>query len=373
MEGTHAPSPFEQLWDRYRSLIIVVITAVLLALAGQFAWKRYEQGKADEKWSSFHASLGMEVDYGDLAKVRETLVEKLDGVDVASLEKSLATADASQKPYFLLAIARRAMIAKEWDRASQALDQLESGYPKHVLVTNSKFPVQSREQEKPEDPTKQPRKIEWKPAKEGSAVSIMRQQIAAAREFQMPQSFEKPEIPADATRVKFTFGDYGSFTLALMPQAPKHAAKFLELATMDGGAYWVGTAVDEIVRGTDRFDMPDQLHFGYATSKEEDRTKWVTTEPSEYQLDWEDTGLSHFAGAVSADAQEEGKSCANRLYVSVDDNARFDEQRVVFAYVVEGLEALRSICEADMSEQDNERGMGRPTESIRVTAVEVLK
>jgi len=156
-----------------------------------------------------------------------------------------------------------------------------------------------------------------------------------------------------------------------MPQAPEHTKKFLELAQQDGG-FWNGLAVDEIQRGTENFDRPNALHFGFASTKEDDRTKWTDTEPSENQVEWEETGLSHFDGAISARPEADGKSCADRIWIQVDDQANLDGNRVVFGYVVEGLDVLRSICEAGMSAEEEDRGVGRPSENIRITAVEVL-
>jgi len=115
------------------------------------------------------------------------------------------------------------------------------------------------------------------------------------------------------------------------------------------------------------------LHFGFESSKDDDRTKWSTTEPSNNVVDFEDSGLSHFPGAVATRPEAEGKSCADRLWISVDDDSDFDGSRVVIGYVVEGMDVLRDIGGAALSAQEEERGRGRPIENIRITAVEVLK
>ena len=36
------------------------------------------------------------------------------------------------------------------------------------------------------------------------------------------------------------------------------------------------------------------------------------------------------------------------------------------------LDVLREICDAGMSAEEEDRGVGRPSENIRITAVEVL-
>ena len=371
LEGSQAPSPFEVLWERYKSLIVTIIAAILLALVGNYFWKVSEQKAIDEKWSNFAASIGISDSYVDFSKIYVPLTTTLEDVEVATLQADLSSADATQKPYFLLAIARRAMLDQDWALAETTLSNLESEFPSHPLVVVSKAPVQSQDEKEPDEDATTPQEPEFEPPVEGSVISLMRKQIANAKGFELPASFTKPEIPADAQKVKFTFGDYGSATFALMPQAPVHAAKFLELAKADGG-FWNGLAVDEIQRGTESFERPYAMHFGFASTKEDDRTKWTTTEPSENQLDWEDTGLSHFDGALSARPEADGKSCADRIWVHVDDQANLDGSRVVFGYVVEGLDVLREICDAGMSAEEEDRGVGRPSENIRITAVEVL-
>jgi cyclophilin family peptidyl-prolyl cis-trans isomerase len=115
------------------------------------------------------------------------------------------------------------------------------------------------------------------------------------------------------------------------------------------------------------------LHFGFASTKSDTRTEWESTEPSENPVDYEDTGLSHFPGAVAARHEADDKSCADRFWINVDDWAMQDGETVVFAYVVEGLETLERACEATMSAQEEELGQGRPEENIRITAVEVVE
>lgn len=370
LEGSQSPSPFEVLWDRYKSLIIIVVSAILLALVGQYAMRRLDQQETDEKWSKFSANIGLQGAYTDPSKANEPVNETLDAMEWSTLEDGFAGADDAQKPYFHLAMARKAMVDEDWERAAAELEKLEKGFAGHPLVTKSKAPVQSRDLKEAEG-DEQPTELEFDPAKEGSVVSLMREQIAAAKQFQRPASFAKPEIPADAKKVKLTFGDYGSATFAMMPQAPEHAAKFLELAQQDGG-FWKGLAVDEIRRGSEQFKQPYSLHFGYASTKDDDRTKWTTTEPSEHQLDWEQSGLSHFEGAISGRPEADGKSCADRIWVHVDDDAMRDGSRVVFGYVTDGMDVLRSICEAGMSAEDEDIGFGKPSENIRITSVEVL-
>ena len=375
LQGSHSPAPIELLWDRYKSIIYVVVGAILLALLANFGWGYMKQKEIDEKWSAFAESIRLEDTYTSKDFRPDPLAKLVADVNLDELQKAADAAEDAQKPYLLLALARGAMAKGEWDRAEAALSQIESGFPGHSLTVKSDNPVQHRDLvEKDEEEVSRMDQPEFEPAEAGSVVDLMRAQIASAKGFSLPDSFKMPAIPDDAPKVRFTIDDGETFTIALMPQAEKHKAKFLELAGMEDGGFWKGIAIDSIQRSTER--MPEQaasLGFGYASTKEDDRTKWSKTEPSEHQVEYEVTGLSHFPGAVAGQAGEEGKSCVDRIQISIDDQAMQDGQSVVFGYVVEGLEALRTIVEnADLSAQDEDRGRGQPTGNIRITNVEIL-
>ncbi len=372
LEGTETPNPFEILWERYRSLILVVVTAIILALIGNTVWTYMEQDAVSEEWSRFTVNIGLGDSYVDLAKSGDGLSEALKGIELADLEAQVGTSSDAQKPYVLLAIARKAMMTKNWERAESSLAEIEVGYPKHDLVIVTEGAMQTRDPKKPDPDESVEAEQEWEDTVDGSAIAMMRQQIAAAKGFTLPASFAKPEIPADAKKVKFTLGDYGSFTIALMPNAPLHTEKLIELVSADDGAWFKGVAVDEVRRSTKLRETPYAMHFGFQSTKDDIRSKWTTTEPSTNIVEFEDTGLSHFAGAVSARPEAEGKSCADRLWISVDDDANNDGSRVVFGFVVEGLDIRRTVCEASLDIQAEEQGQGQPTENIRVTAAEVL-
>ena len=266
------------------------------------------------------------------------------------------------------------MMEGNWDRAESALKDIETKFPSHSLVMASDYPIQVRESVKrdpktPDRPNKDP---ELKPTRPGSAVALVRDQIAAARSYAAPAHFARVAPPADAKRVKFELSNGTSFVIALMhDKAPKHVEAFLRLASEAGG-FWKGMAVDEIRRPTGFMGQPREMHIGFETTKEDDRTKWTTTDPSKGILDFESNDLSHFAGAVSGRNEADGKSCADRFWISAEDAAQNDGERVVFGYVVEGLESVRAICDESMSSQEEQAGRGRPTANIRVTAVTVL-
>lgn len=378
LEGTHAPNPIELVWERYRKLIWVVILAVFAALGVRYGWRYYNQLETDRKWGpAFATSLGLDSAYIDKDSRQQSLSARIANMKLNELEQGLASAEPAQKPYYLLAIARKATLAGEWERAESALAQLEKQFPEHPLVTQSGYPVQVRDDVKPDPKAPPPapnKKPEYKPAVAGSAVSLMRQQIAAAKEYQRPQQFEKPALPTGGPRVKFDLGDYGSFVIQLLTDAaPAHVAKFLELAKAE---HWKGIAVDEIHRpgaGPFQRNTPVQVHLGFESTRAAARAEWNTTEPSTHAVEFEKNALSHFAGAVSARNEASGKSAPDRIWIAGTDASQFDGERVIFGFVVEGLDTITKVAEGAMSAQEEEMGRGRPSENIRVTAVTVLE
>lgn len=375
IEGTEAPNQIEFLWERYRRLIQVVVGALFAALLLNYAWGHMEQGKVNSKWSAFAASIALDQSYVDVKNAADCLTDMVAKLSSEELDKALAAADDTQKPFVLVAIVRHAMHASQWDRAEKALAQLEQGYPNHALLQTSAYPVQLRPEVKNDekDEASSPRKkVEYEPAKSGSVASMLREQIAAAKAYSPPEHFAPIVVPPEAQKVKFTVTGGRSFVIALMDQTPEHKAKFLELAKAE---FWKGLHVDEIQRPGEGFTrgLARQLHLGYESTKDLDSTKWTTTEPSKHTVAFESSTLSHFPGAVSARLDADGKSAVDRMFIVADDASRYDGERVVFGYVVEGLDAIKSICEEPMmTNQEEEAGRGKPAEKVAVESIEVL-
>lgn len=381
-QALEAPNQITLLWERYRSLAYVVVLAILGAMAVHYFLRMRDQARVDSEWATFAQSIGLKDAYGSKDQLESPTamvaggVASLKDLDLAKLEASLDAAPAQLKPYLLFAMANRAKLDGQSDKAMQTLDKLVASYPNHVLVKESEYPVQVRRQEPDKDEQPAPnKKPKLKPAVKGSAVQQLREQIAAAKGFQLPAQFARIEVPADASKYKFETSK-GSFVIALMPQAKAHREAFMKLAEAQP-PFWEGLAIDEIHRATKFQKQPRELHFGFESSKADDQTKWASKEPSKNQVEFEDTKLSHFAGAVcgrpEADGESKSMSCVDRLWISVDDNAQEDGERVVFGYVTEGLDVLKAICELPMSStQEDERGQGRPNEVVRITKVTKL-
>lgn len=384
-QALEAPNQINLLWERYRSLIYVVVLGILGAMGVHYYLRMRDQGRVDAEWATFAQSIGLKDAYGSKEEMQSASdayvaggVASLKNLDLPKLESSFDAAPAHLKPYYLFAVACKAKLDKEFDKALQTLDKLSAAYPQHVLVKETEYPMQVRRPEPEKDDKKPPtanKKPTLKPALKGSSVQLLRDQIAAAKAFQMPAQFARVEVPADATKYKFETSK-GAFVIALMPQAKLHREAFMKLAESQT-PFWEGTAVDQIRRATKSAKRPMELHFGFDSSRTEDRTQWASKEPSKHQVEFEDSNLSHFAGAVcgrpEADGDAGGKSCVDRIWISVDDNAQQDGERVVFGYVVEGLDVLKSICELPMSStQEDESGEGRPNDLVRITKVSKL-
>ncbi|MCR9244435.1 MAG: peptidylprolyl isomerase [bacterium] len=378
MEGTDAPSQIEYLYERYKPLLRVLLILLIAAFAVYYFMKWQRQSAIDEHWTNFAVSIGMEGAYAE-GGMQKSMTDLLADRELSGLEARLGDAGDAQAPYLLLAVARKAMIEGSWERAESALADLESRFPDHDLVRSTDFPLQIREVKEDENedknqPPRRNRKIEYEDPVAGSVVKRMRDQIAAAKAYETPKQFARIEPPADAKKVKIEFGgDYGSITIALMEaQAPETCKKFEALARSE---FWKDLSVDEIQRDGSAVyaKRPMQFHIGYQTTKEPDRTKWTKTDESEHLVDFEDGGLSHFPGAVAARVGKDGMSAVDRIYICGEDASSQDDRRVVFGYVIEGLETVQQICEASMTAQEEESGTGVPTDNITVTAVTVIE
>src|SRR5262245_42435369 len=110
LAGTQAPSQIEFLWERYRSLIWLVMLAIAAALGINYGLKYFNQRAIDEKWSGFAAAVNLDNQYVAAPGfgIPSGLAEDLQAKDLAALEAALPKSEEAQKPFVLLAIARRA-------------------------------------------------------------------------------------------------------------------------------------------------------------------------------------------------------------------------------------------------------------------------
>jgi cyclophilin family peptidyl-prolyl cis-trans isomerase len=396
LAGSHTPDTLELLWERNRRLFQVAFWLLLVGLLGYYGVRYYEQWQLNAKWSDFAASALLtetyspakaEMDLASPAAAVSTLLQELRETPATALEAALARADESQAPFLLWLLVNKAVIESDGDAANRHAETLRARFPNHPLCVESAYPIQVREPkddpaaDKPKSKDKgkakpqQPVEPELLPATPGSSLGMLLQQLQAAKAFVPPSHFAKPEIPADAPRYRVSLeGEYGEIVIALLPQkAPLHCAKFESLAASD---FWNGIKVDEVARpGTSRWsEQVREFHFGFeSTRTEANRADWDTTSASVADnLVEEVSPLSHFEGAVAARSRD-GKSEVDRLYVCGSDAPARDEHRQVFGYVVEGIEAVRRICDVSLARSEDEvRGRGAPSENIVIKSVTKL-
>ena len=97
------------LWERYRSLAYTLIAAVVLALGGSSLYRYWQQSEVDKVWSTFATTLGLDDSYTDIEAWSNSLSKRLITIESAQLQTALTNATEVQKPFVLLAIARKAI------------------------------------------------------------------------------------------------------------------------------------------------------------------------------------------------------------------------------------------------------------------------
>jgi cyclophilin family peptidyl-prolyl cis-trans isomerase len=384
LEGTQGSTPFEILWEKHRQKVNVLTWLVIAGFAIYYGLRYYRQSVIDREWSSAAASLLLETGYtfsgGDLQNVDPVdvaLLRTLEAAPVAVLEKSKQSASATLRPYVLWLLANRYATGKDKDfaKAEAACAELKADFPKHVLCAETAYPVQVRQPEeaKKEDKKKKKETVEeekLKPAVKGSMISLLENEIARMKQFELPEQLKPPVIPADAPKYKIKLNGNREITIAVLDkQAPKIAEVFQKLV---GENHWDGLHVDRIERPTKQTRMysSEQFHFGYDT-KSDTAADWDLTKPAEEKdLVDEQTDLSAFPGAVCARMGTGGKSEVSRIWIAADDSSRLDGQRQVFGFVTEGLDVVKGICDGPFALSDDEkRGGGRPQEMIKIESI----
>lgn len=388
LQGTQAPSTLEVFWEKNRRTITMIGVAILIALGLNSGVRYFAKAKTNKVWSSFATTTRLDRGYDDPELIKSqvawtvdsrlpgVLARELPKVDKAKLDSAIA-ASGDEKPFLLWAAASQAVLTREFERAEALLEQLQREYPHSSFCERTKYPVQYRkpkDQDKDKQKSDSQKQPDLEDAVEGSMVANLRKQMDHMRRFEEPANFKQQPIPEDAPKVRVKTS-LGEFTIALLEkEAPEHAKEFMKLVEV---SFWNGMRVDQIERtgtGTRAQSMRQatQFHFGFEGSKGADRTQWTDKDPSKHQVAYEHNSRSHFPGAVSG-RQEGTKSCVDRLWISVDDNLTRDGDRVIFGYVIDGLETLRKIGEAGLLTQgEEESGSGKPQDDITIESVTKL-
>lgn len=397
------PSRLDLLWFQYRNYVYAAIGFAALAIAVSY-WFEYQRLAArDATWSEFAETVKLDEGYSTetplwgaygndprgqsfaLRLARGGLIsdlgKEIEELSTSDLDNAIAKAGADRKPWLLFVKARAAAERQDWTGALATLDKLAKDYPNHPLNKSTGHPIQLQEEVEPEDGEEEPapsKKPELEPALKGSPVGLMREQVVAEQAFHAEHpEFYTPREPTSEDTLVFKFADYGEVKVKLFDQVtPAHAARLRELV---GEGFWNGMRVHQLSRTPDQQSFVPQkkgeFQVGLASTREDDRTKWKSTEePDEKnQVEWESDGLSHFPGTLAVLPAKEGKSQVETLvFCSEDMAAQADGTRVIVGRVVEGLDVVRDIVESPFSQEtEAERGQGRPESNITVESVTI--
>lgn len=418
LEGqVEAVNPLELFWEKNKRFVQIGVLAVALALGGKYLLESMEASARDETWSGFVSATGLDQSYGEdassspFAFAFEIKLPELDDSKRSELA-SLGGGSDAQAPWALWVLAIDARESEAWSKALGHLDDLESRFGDHLLCKSTPHPVQLRtqveeeEEEDEDDENKKPKKDdppEYEAPLKGSAVARLRAQIQAQQSFRDERKdlYEAPE--ADSAKVvvfKFVSEDdsalNGEIKIRLYEgKAPKHAAAFLELAEL---GYWTNQAVHERryrEEGEGLFfqQFTPGFSFGWPGTESDQTDEWITPTNDQVEqrfgeedeakiermkelreIDFEDSGASHFAYAVAVFPGLEGKSKATEISIISDDgHAEWDGRRVVVGQVIAGRELVDNIVELSgfLDVEAASRGTGIPLSTVRIEEIRI--
>lgn len=405
-----APNALELFWEKNGRIVNFVLLLVILGILGNYGWRYWHQKKIDAVWGGFATSTAIDKGYTTDGSAKQFLENQGGGMErfyfqltqgelvtnLADQVKSLSKQELDAKiassrgdatePLLLWIAAQRAFANDDFAGARSTLKDLETRFPTHFLCAQSDYPVQWRrdlnadkEKEKPKDPASKPAKVqpELEPVQKGSLLTAFVAQIDRIENFRKANAklYQVEEPDASPTCVfKTTVGEFKIRLYA--KQAPEHCKNFLKRIE-DG--FYTGMYVDQIKRplgkGIFGGTMPQEMRFGLASAKKDDRSTWNATEPSSIKLAWEENSLSHFAGMVAAEAETDRKqSSGDRVWINATDCPQLDGERVIFGRVTEGLDIVKLITQEQFSTLDEGRqGSGKPQRNIQIESVTVVK
>ncbi|MFT5733231.1 MAG: peptidyl-prolyl cis-trans isomerase B (cyclophilin B) [Planctomycetota bacterium] len=258
---------------------------------------------------------------------------------------SIAAAALAIKEPSVAAVARISQAAflsgdREYAEAEQALAQALNDAP--AVFSKVKFPVGAEDEEM-------------------TLLKRMKTSLAAEDAWMGSHKtlFEHPELPADSPRVELNTTE-GKIVLGLyLEKAPEHVKNFMKLAEE---GYYDGTKFHRIMTGA-------FIQGGDPNSRTDDAATWGTGGP-EYKVTKEDSGIVHAAGSLAA-AKQGGQvdSSGSQFYITAIPQHQFDGNYVVYGTVLEGLEIVEMISNAELRDDKAET----PKDLIVITSATVLK
>lgn len=198
---------------------------------------------------------------------------------------------------------------------------------------------------------------------EGAEMSLMdhmSNRIVAEADFhKMAKIYSNPELPADHPKIQFNTSA-GKIVLGLYTDlAPRHAKNMVKLASE---GFYDGILFHRINDG-------EFMQGGDPNTKEGEPDTWGLGGPG-YKIPEEKNGLKHVEGAVAA-AKSSGatESSGSQFYIcSSPLHSKYDGKYVVFGVVLEGLDIVKTITEAETEEGNAER----PVNPVKIESTVVL-
>lgn len=257
--------------------------------------------------------------------------------DVKTVADRLGTADAAA--WGLYVAANSAVAKRDFDLAKSLVQEIRSKFPSHPLVVG-KLDVGGT-------------------GSSGSVLDTLDARIDGQRAWisAHPTLFSNPPPPTDAPKVRLTT-DKGAIVVQLYPTAaPKHVENFLKLVRE---GFYSGTKVHSVRKGS-------FIVAGDPNSKDADTTKWGLGGP-DYQLDREESPLSHFSGTLSMWKKPgEAQSSGSQFMITTGDDHSLDATYVPFGTVVEGMDIVMKLDAAPVV-----TGTERPEDPATIQSAEVL-
>lgn len=315
-------SAFAELVDRYKwhgAAVLVVVAAVVLWLqrAGQAA---IQEERAD--WAALYEA---QSSTDDPAVAFGEAIKDIDDPSVAA--------------WAVVEKARVEAGEREFEAAKGTLVNL--GERGSALLKTVKFPV----------------------GPDGQAQTLyasMLGRVEAELEFHNANSriYSNPPLPENSPIVEFDTSE-GKIVVGLYQDlAPQHAQNMLKLVR---SSYYDGTLFHRINKG-------DFIQGGDPNTKEDgDEATWGTGGPG-WTVPREESGLKHTTGALAA-AKPGGASdsSGSQFYITAKPMHGFDGNYVVYGTVIEGLDVVERISNAETKEDNAER----PVAPVKINAARV--
>lgn len=416
MEGQESsPNPIELFWEKNRRTILFVLGLFAVVIAGLYAMQYMNRAKADRLSSTLMVAANLDRAYAEpeslgmnnnskmmLQFIAQNMVFGLDSdledASDAELEKAIGELDGDKRQACMLWAAGNAYFLKGmnaegetrsayFDKATATLERLKSDFPKSEYVARSDAPVQVLERKEADPDAPSTDDPEFEDPVPGSPVERALARVAEQQSFlanNQARFFEPVRPPEGSPVVTFTFDGYGDVSFELYRNAaPEHVDALLQLVHED---WFDKQRIYELRRNQaafrDRNSQAETLKFGLPSSREDDRTKWETTEPTpeDAQLDFNVNeaarALSHFEGTLSAIREGEKFSTQRYQILATDGSGQLDGEAPVIGLVKDeaSMDVIRAMIDAPLSnDQEESAGTGKPATNIEITEVVVTE